>query len=131
LVYDSRTDAFGPCFTAFPGGNLTSTPTGSRFARGYEVFDIAEGSIRAFIVAPNSVPNHTTGLAADGLHLYAGLTDGLAKLRVSDGEYVERIPLPEPIDGQILFAGPRRLIALAAPNAYLQGPSRVYVLDVP
>jgi hypothetical protein len=131
LVYDSRTDVFGPCFTVTTGGNLTSTPTGSRFARGYEVFDVAEGRIRAFTVAPNSVSNHTTGLAPDGLHLYAGLTDGLAKLRVSDGGYVERIALPEPIDGQILFAGPRRLIGLAAPNVYLQGPSRVYVVDVP
>lgn len=129
LVYDSRTDVFGPCFTALSFGNLSSTPTGSRFARRYEVFDVGEGMIRSFTVAPGSA--HATGLAPDGLHLYAGLTDGLAKLRVSDGEYVERIPLPEAIDGQILFAGPRRLIALAAPHVYLQGPSRVYVVDLP
>lgn len=132
IVYDSRTNEIGSCFPAGRHyGSWSSTPSGDRFAWGYDVFDADRGRVRSFPIVSGTSFSYTTGLSPDGSHLYVGLVRGIAKLRVSDGEYVERITLPGSVEGRILFAGPRRMIAVDARADSPDGPTTVYVVDLP
>jgi hypothetical protein len=129
-VYDSRTDQFGSCLQVEKYGSWSSTPSGSRFASGYDVFDPG-GKIRSLPLVAGSALHYTTGLAPDGTHLYVAMSGGLARLRVSDGAYIDRIPLPVTLEGRILFAGPGQLVAAHARAGYPTDQTRIFVVDVP
>jgi hypothetical protein len=111
-------------------GSWSSTPSGSRFASGYDVFDLS-GKIRSLPLVTGSAIHYTTGLTPDGTHLYVGVSGGLARLRVSDGAYIDRIPLPVTFQGRILFAGPRQLVAAYARVGYPTDQTRIFVVDLP
>ncbi|MBW3655371.1 MAG: hypothetical protein KY444_04645 [Gemmatimonadetes bacterium] len=130
FVYDSRTDQFGSCFSVEKYGSWSSTSSGSRFASGYDVFDLS-GKIRSLPLVAGTALNYTTGLSPDGSHLYVGMSGGLARLRVSDGAYIDRIPLPATLEGRIFFAGPGQLVAVNARAGYPTDQTRIFVVDLP
>lgn len=130
FVYDSRTDQFGSCLQVDKYGSWSSTPSGSRFASGYDVFEPG-GKIRSLPLVTGSAINYATGLTPDGTHLYVGLSGGLARLRVSDGANIDRIPLPVTFEGRILFAGPRQLVAAHTRPGYPTDQTRIFVVDLP
>jgi hypothetical protein len=131
VVYDSGTDRFGACRPLEREGAWSSTPSGSRFASGFDVHDAAGGRVRTFPVVTGTPLGYTTGLSPSGSHLYVSAAGGLVKLRVSDGAYLERLALPTPVDGRILFtAGGRYLVAVHAPVGYATKATEIYVVDL-
>lgn len=130
-AFESATNRFGSCFAVERYGSFSSTPSGSRFASGYDVFDAAAGRVRVLPLVTGTALNYTTGLSPDGSYLYVGAVGGLAKLRVSDGAYVERIALPVTLEGRILFTTDRQLVATRARVGYPDEPTRIFVLDLP
>ncbi|HEY0036399.1 MAG TPA: hypothetical protein VGB66_06900 [Longimicrobium sp.] len=130
-VYDSDTDRFGACRPLVNEGTWSSTPSGSRFASGYDVHDAAGGRVRTFPLVTGAPIRYTTGLTPDGSHLYAAATGGLVKLRVSDGAYIERLALPTVVDGRILFTGGGRyLVAVHARVGYWTEATEIHVVDL-
>ncbi|HEX8320511.1 hypothetical protein [Longimicrobium sp.] len=130
-VYDSDTDRFGTCRPLVNEGTWSSTPSGSRFASGYDVHDAAGGRVRTFPLVTGAPIRYTTGLTPDGSHLYASAAGGLVKLRVSDGAYIERLALPTVVDGRILFTGGGRyLVAVHARVGYWTEATEIHVVDL-
>jgi predicted small integral membrane protein len=129
LVYTAASDAVGPCVTIENGGTWSSTPSGSRFARGYGVQDAASGPVRVFPFLWYGT--YVTGIHPDGADLYIGAYGGLTRARVSDGALLERIPMPAVTNGWILFTGGGRyLIAVDAHVGRAAEPTRVYLVDL-
>lgn len=131
IVYDSDTDRFGACRPLEREGTWSSTPSGSRFASGYDVHDAAGGRVRTFPLVTGAPMRYTTGLSPDGSHVYASAAGGVVKLRVSDGGYLERLSLPRVPDGRILFTGGGRyLVAVHARVGYSTEATEIYVVDL-
>jgi hypothetical protein len=129
IVYSAASDAFGSCIGTEQSGTWSSTPSGSRFARGYGVQDVASGPVRVFPFLWQGT--YASGISPDGADLYIGAYGGLTRARISDGALLERIPLPPVTDGRILFTGGGRyLLAVDAHVGRAADPTRVYLVDL-
>jgi hypothetical protein len=95
--YTSAADQFGPCraiqwisdLQHNRIGRISSDRTGSKYLIVNGAYDSDFGLTR--LLSSQSGP---TVMAPDGEHAFVSLPQGVAKVRVSDGRYIERYPLP-------------------------------------
>jgi hypothetical protein len=105
IVYRAATDGFDPCIQ-FRARTMrfAADETGSRFIIGGSIVDVPAGTTRGAVwgmrvnVAPASV------FTADGQSIFLSDDTGLLNVRVSDGNVIDRTPLPLMWDGILLVS---------------------------
>lgn len=126
LRYDAASDQFSACYVG-PSGNRvwTSNQSGSLLARGAHLMTAELATVRFFTLPYD---DGISGLSPDGRFIYLAIPDGLWKVSATTGAIDRKIPLPERVDGHILFSGGGRyLIAL---HGRTVSTTRVYAIDM-
>ncbi|MBD0321504.1 MAG: hypothetical protein ICV87_14300, partial [Gemmatimonadetes bacterium] len=123
IRYDASSDQ-ALCRGSRPApGVWSSNESGSLLARGAHLLTGDLATVR-FYTLP--FVGSVSGLSPDGRFIYLTVPDGLLKVSASTGTIERKIPLPERVDGQILFTG-RYLIAL---HGRTGTTTRVYAVDM-
>lgn len=129
LVYDSRTDGFGPCkaFGRYDADIAVPDRTGTLWASQRTVYDAAFDSI-GFV--PRGRDGRVAAPSPDGAHVFVSEGEGFEKVRVRDSLVVERIPAPYLWHGRVFFASEDNILVAVGGGYYAWRPTVVVVIEL-